>query len=139
VSLQLNTTAGFAVHGGLGYYPTTLIYSETDWVKNKILYSLGIKYYLPFKSSFFSPYVDLQYGGLRVEAAQIVLGVWDYTYVLGHEQKTLWGPSALAGAELRRGRFGLNGAVGVSYALTEWEYLEQNVSFSFDLSLLIYF
>ncbi|MDH7511723.1 MAG: hypothetical protein QHH14_02110 [Clostridiales bacterium] len=139
VSLQLNTKAGFAVHGGLGYYPTTLIYSETDWVKNTILYSVGVKYYLPFKSSLLSTYVDLQYGGLRVEAAQIVLGVWEYTYVLGQEQKTLSGPSALAGAELRKGRFGINGAVGVSYALTEWEYLEQKISFSFDISLLVYF
>jgi hypothetical protein len=139
VFLQLNTKAGFALHGGLGYYPTTLIYSETDWVKNKILYSLGVKYYLPFKSSFFLPYVDLQYGGLRVEAAQIILSVWEYTYVLGHEQKTLWGPSALAGAELRKGRFGLNGAVGVSYALTEWEYLKQKFSLSFDLSFLVFF
>jgi len=139
VFLQLNTKAGFALHGGLGLYPTTLIYSETDWVKNKILYSVGVKYYLPVKSSFLSPYVDVQYGGLRVEAAQIVLGVWEYTYVLGREQKTLWGPSALAGAELRKGRLGLNAAVGVSYALTEWEYLEHNISFSFDLSFLVYF
>jgi hypothetical protein len=136
---QLNTKAGFALHGGLGYYPTTLIYSETDWVKNKILYSVGVKYYLPFNSSFLFPYVDLQYGGLRVEAAQIVLGVWEYTYVLGHEQKTLWGPSALAGAELRKGRLGLNGAVGVSYALTEWEYINQKVFLSFDFSFLVYF
>ncbi len=139
VFLQLNTKAGFALHGGVGYYPTTLIYSETDWVKNTIFYSVGIKYYLPFKSSLLSPYLDLQYGGLRVEAAQMVLGVWEYTYVLGHEQKALWGPSALAGAELRMGRFGINGAVGVSYALTEWEYLEQKTSFSFDLSFLVYF
>ncbi len=139
VSLQFNTKAGFALHGGLGYYPTTLIYSETDWVKNTILYSAGVKYYLPVKSSILSPYVDVQYGGLRVEAAQIVLGVWEYTYVLGQEQKTLWGPSVLAGAEFRKGRFGLNGAVGISYALTEWEYLKQKVSFSFDLSFLVHF
>ncbi|MBM3284883.1 MAG: hypothetical protein FJY81_03330 [Candidatus Aminicenantes bacterium] len=138
-SLQFNTGAGFSIHAGVGLYPTTLIYSETDWVKNELFYSVGLKYYLPLKFASISPYLDLQYGGIKVEAAQMVLGIWDFAYVLGHEQKTLQGLSALVGAELRRGRFGLNSALGMGYVLTDWKYLTQRLSFVFDLSLLIYF
>ncbi|MGQ9672214.1 MAG: hypothetical protein ACUVV5_03645 [Candidatus Aminicenantales bacterium] len=137
--LQLNTGINFSIHAGLGVYPTTLIYSETNWVKNELLYSVGLKYYLPFKTSSFFPYLDVQYGGLKVEAAQMVLGILDFTYVLGHEQKTLQGLSTLVGAELRRGRFGLNGALGVGYVLTDWKYLSQRFSFGFDFGILIYF
>ncbi|MGD9347767.1 MAG: hypothetical protein PVH84_18030, partial [Candidatus Aminicenantes bacterium] len=46
--LQLNTTSGFAIHAGVGYYPATAYYSQYDWLKNEVLYSAGIKYYLPF-------------------------------------------------------------------------------------------
>jgi hypothetical protein len=137
--LQLNTKFGLALHGGVGMYPTKIIYSGTDWVKNELLYSGGIKYYLPFKSGSFYPYFDLQYGGLSVEAAQIITGIWESSYVYSHEQKTLWGPSFLAGAEIRMGRFGINGALGISYNLTDWEFLKQNLFFAFDASLVIYF
>ncbi|MEW5902018.1 MAG: hypothetical protein AB1715_11195, partial [Acidobacteriota bacterium] len=118
---------------------TTLIYSETDWVKNQTFWSVGLKYYLPFKSSSIYPYVDLQYGGLRIEAAQVVIGIMDQSYVYSQEQKSLWGPSILAGAEIRRGRFGLNGAVGMSYVVTKWEFLQKNLSLAYDLCLAIYF
>jgi hypothetical protein len=137
--IQVNTTAGIALHGGVGMYPTKAIYSETDWVKNELLYSVGIKYYLPFQSQSISPYVDLQYGGLSVEAVQIVSGIWESSYVYSHEQKTLWGPSFLAGTEIRMGRLGLNGALGISYNLTDWEFLKQRLFFAFDASLVIYF
>ncbi len=137
--VQLNTKAGFSIHAGVGVYPTTLIYSETNWVKNELLYSLGIKYYLPFKTSSFFPYLDVQFGGIKVEAAQMVLGIWDFTYVLDHEQKALQGISALAGGELRRGRFGVSGALGLGYVLTNWKYLEQRLSFGFDFNILVYF
>lgn len=137
--VQLNTRLGFSLHAGLGVYPTTLVYSETDWVKNEVLYSVGVKVYLPFKTSSIFPYLDVQYGGLRVEAAQMVLGIYEYTYILGHEQKTLQGISTLAGAELRRGRFGLNVALGLGYALTDWKYLTERLSLAFDFSLLTYF
>jgi hypothetical protein len=137
--IQLNTKAGIALHGGVGMYPTRIIYSETDWVKNELLYSVGIKYYLPFQSRSVFPYVDLQYGGLSVEAVQIVSGIWESSYVYSHEQKTLWGPSFLAGTEIRKGRFGINGALGISYNLTDWEFLKQNLFFAFDASLVIYF
>jgi hypothetical protein len=137
--IQFNTKASICLHGGVGMYPTEFIYSGTDWVKNEVLYSVGVKYYLPFNSRSFAPYIDLQYGGLSVEAAQVVIGIWEYSYVLSHEQKSLWGPSFLGGAEIRLGRFGLNGAVGVSYNLTDWQYLDQKLFFTFDAGLVIYF
>jgi hypothetical protein len=137
--VQLNFKAGLALHAGGGLYPTTLIYSETDWVKNEALYSLGLKYYFPVRSSTVSPYIDLQYGGLKVEAAQVVIGIWEYAYVYSREQKTLWGPSVLAGAEMRLGRIAVNAALGVSYSLTDWEFLEQKLFLAFDVGLLIHF
>jgi hypothetical protein len=137
--VQLNTKAGISLHGGVGLYPTKVIYSETDWVKNEPLYSVGIKYYLPFKSTSVYPYLDLQYGGLRVEAAQIVMGIWEFSYVYSHEQKTLWGPSFLAGTEIRKGDFGINGALGISYNITDWEFQKQKIFLAFDVSIVIYF
>jgi hypothetical protein len=137
--LQLNMPMGLSLHAGAGLYPTTLIFSETDWVKNKAMWSVGLKYYLPFGSQSFSPFVDLQYGGLRVEAAQVIVGIWDYNFIMSYEQKTLWGPSGLAGVELRIGRFGISAAAGASYATTSWEYLENKVSFVFDAGLVIHF
>jgi hypothetical protein len=137
--LQLNTGLGFSLHAGAGLYPTTLIYSETEWVKNKALFSAGLKYYLPFDSTLFSPYVDLQFGGLRVEAAQAVIGIWEYSFIYSQEQKALYGPSLLAGAEIRLGRFGINGALGLSYCLTKWELLEKKVFLAFDAGLIVYF
>jgi hypothetical protein len=137
--LQLNTRAGFSLHAGVGLYPTSLIYSETDWVKNKPLWSVGLKYYLPFRSPSFAPFVDIQYGGLRVEAAQVVIGIWDYDYVLSQEQKSLSGPSCLAGIEYRMGRLGFSAALGASYAITSWEYLETKLSLVFDTGLVFHF
>jgi len=138
-SLQFNTGMGIALHAGAGIFPTTLVYSETDWVKNKPLWSVGIKYYLPVKSPLFYPYVDIQYGGLRVEAAQVVIGIWDYDYVYSREQKSLWGPSFLTGVEIRKGRFGICGGLGISYVTTSWDFLQNRASLSFDTSLVIHF
>jgi hypothetical protein len=137
--LQLNTRLGLSLHAGVGLYPTSLIYSQTDWVKNEMMWSAGLKYYLPISSSLFSPFVDIQYGGLRVEAAQIVIGIWEYNYVLGHEQKSLWGPSLLAGVEVGKGLFGLSAALGVSYATSSWKYLENKVSPVFEAGFVLHF
>jgi hypothetical protein len=137
--LQLNSRTGLSLHAGVGLYPASLIYSETDWVKNETLWSIGLKYYLPLKSRSFSPFVDIQYGGLRVEAAQVVIGIWDYNYVLSREQKSLWGPSLLAGVEVRKGRFGISAALGASYATTSWKYLQNKLSFVFDTGLVFHF
>ncbi len=136
---QLNTRMGLSLHAGIGLYPTSLIYSETDWVKNEVMWSVGLKYYLPLSSSSFFPFVDLQYGGQRVEAAQVVIGIWDYDYVLSQEQKSLSGPSFLGGIELRKGRFGITAAVGAAYTTTSWEYLQNKVSLVFDAGLVFHF
>jgi hypothetical protein len=137
--LQVNIGMGVSLHGGVGMYPTTVIYSGTDWVKNEVLYSAGLKYYLPLGSGAFLPYLDLQYGGLRVEAAQIVSGIWESSYIYSHEQKTLQGISFLAGTEIRTVRFGLNGSLGASYSLTDWEFLQQKIFVAFDVGLVVYF
>jgi hypothetical protein len=137
--LQLNTKLGFSLHAGGGLYPTSLIYSETDWVENEPLWSVGLKYYLPLGSPSFSPFVDVQYGGLRVEAAQVVVGIWDYNFVMQNEQKTLYGPSGLAGVEFRAGRFGISAAAGASYTTTSWEYLQDKLAFVFETGLVFHF
>jgi hypothetical protein len=138
-SFQWNTRMGLSLHAGIGLYPTSLVYSETDWVKNQMMWSVGLKYYLPFSSAAFFPFVDLQYGGVRVEAAQVVIGVWDYQYVLSQEQKSLWGPSFLGGIELRKGRLGITAALGAAYATTSWKYLQNKVSLVFDAGLVLHF
>jgi hypothetical protein len=134
-SLQMNLSRGLALHAGYGVYPTTVIYSETDWVKNEALWSAGLKIY-PFPSSKqIAPYIDAQYGGFMVEAAQVITGIYDYSFVYNLEQKTLWGPSLLAGLEIRFGRFALSGGAGASYSLTDWDVLESRVFFAFEVGL----
>jgi hypothetical protein len=137
-SLQLNTRMGFALNLGAGYYPTSYFYSEYDWVKSEVLFSAGIKYYLPFKSDRIHPYLSLQYGGLSVEAVRLVTGIWHYQYIYENVQKTLYGPSALLGLELKLGFIGLNGAIGLSYNTTEWDYWERDYFFTADVGLLIF-
>jgi hypothetical protein len=137
--VQFHANERLAVHAGMGMFPTSLVYSDTDWVKNKMLYSVGLKYYAPFKSRYLRPYLDVQYGGITVEAVQIIVGIWDYEYIYQNEQKTLYGPSALLGGEVKLGALGLNLAAGVSYAVTPWEWKPQDFYFSFDISLLYNF
>jgi hypothetical protein len=136
--IQLNTKKGFSFHAGAGLYPTTYFYSQHDWVKNQVLYSVGIKYFLPFKANWIRPYLDLQYGGISVEAVRLVTGIWHYQYTYENIQKTLYGPSILAGIELKLGNIGLNGAIGLSYNTTEWDYWERDYFLTADVGLLIY-
>jgi hypothetical protein len=137
--VQLNASGSLAVHWGFGYYPTSLFYPDYDWVRGKPLSSVGVNYYLPWRSSQVRPYVDFQYGGISVEAVRVVTGIWYYTYVYEDIQKTLWGPSLMAGIELRFGNFGLNGAVGGSYVITDWEYWDQPLFVTADIGILLYF
>lgn len=136
--VQWNTQMGFSLHLGAGYYPTSYFYSDYDWVKNKVLYSIGLKYYLPFKTNLVRTYLDLQYGGVSVEAVQIVTSIWYYQYIYEKIQKTLYGPSILAGIELKLGSIGLNGAIGLSYNTTEWDYWERDYFLTADVGLLLY-
>ena len=137
--VQVNTRSGFSLHGGVGYYPTTLFYPEFDWVEGKMMYSVGIKYYLPWGTNRVRPYLDLQYGGLSVEAVRVVTGIWYYAYVYENLQKILWGPSLLGGVEVRFGSLGLNGSLGISYVLTKWDYWDQPAFLTADIGLLLYF
>jgi len=138
-SVQLNTKKRVSFHLGVGYYPTTYFYSEYGWAKNQVLYSAGIKYYLPLESDRLRTFVDLQYGGISVEAVRIITGFWHYQPVYENIQKSLYGPSFLVGIELRlMGSAGLNGAVGLSYNTTEWDYWERDYFLTAEVGLLIY-
>jgi hypothetical protein len=137
--VQFNTKSNLSLHAGVGFYPATAYYSQYDWLKNEVLYSIGIKYYLPFGNHKFFPYVDVQYGGVSVEAVQTVIGIWYGDYVYENIQKTLYGPSVLAGIELRTGALGLNAAFGLTYNTTEWDYWDQDLFLNGDVGVVIYF
>jgi hypothetical protein len=138
-SLQLNTKAGFSIHAGVGMYPTKTSYSEFDWVRNETLYSIGIKYYLPFEIVSFRPYVDLMYGGISVEAVQLVKEIWYNEYTFENIQKTLYGPSLMAGVELRLGFIAANASLGLSYNTTSWDYWDRDYFLNFGLGFVFYF
>lgn len=137
--LQVNTKADISVHWGMGYYPTSIFYPDYDWVTGKVMFSVGMKYYLPWKTDAIHPYLDLQYGGISVEAVRVIKGIWYYTYIYDDIQRTIWGPSLMAGVELRLGLIGLNGAVGLSYVTTKWEYWDQPFFLTADIGILFYF
>ncbi len=134
-SFELYLSRSLALHAGYGVYPTTVVYSETDWVKNETMWSAGLRLYLMPSSGKLTPYLDAQYGGLSVEAAEVITGIYNYSYIYSHEQKVLWGPSLLAGLELRLGRLALRGGLGASYSLTDWQYLKSRVLFAFEAGL----
>jgi len=137
--IQFNTKAGLSFHGGIGYFPAYLIYSGSDWVRSTMLFSGGLKYYLPLRVNPLSLYLDLQFCGIGVEAAHIFSGVFYNGPLFDNVQKTLWGPSLLGGVEVKMGMIGLNGALGFSYNITEAEWLDQNIFLTFDFGLLVYF
>jgi len=137
--LQLNTKAGFSIHAGAGYYPATVYYPEFGWLQNKILFTAGMKYYLPFGNESLRPYLGLQYGGLSVEAVQVETGIWYGQKIYENIQKSLYGPSLLGGMEWRMGFLGLNGSLGLSYNTTAWDYWDRNLFLNGDIALVIYF
>ena len=138
-SIQMNTRSGLSFHAGIGYYPAKYIFSDYDWITNKVFFSGGIKYYLPLKSQRLRPYLDLQYGGIKVEAVQVILGIRNFEYLIENHQKALWGPSLLAGAEFKFGSLGINAALGLAYNTTSWELWDENFMVTGDVSLLLYF
>jgi hypothetical protein len=135
--LTFNLTPRLALHGGFGLYPAAVVYSDTDWVRNRAFWSVGVRYYPAFGSDHISPYFDLQYGGLRIEAAQVITGIFEFAYIYRHEQKTLMGPSLLAGLEIRLGRLAVAGGLGISYSLTDWEFLKQRLALAFEAGLSV--
>lgn len=137
--IQINTKSRLSLHAGIGYFPASYIYSETEWVKGKMLFSGGLKYYIPLKTDPLRFYLDLQYCGIGVEAARVFDGKFFNGPLFENVQKTLWGPSAFFGIELKMGLIGLNGALGISYNITEVDWLEKNTFMTFDFGLLFYF
>jgi hypothetical protein len=138
-SVQLNIKDNIAIHIGAGLYPTKTYYSEYDWTTNEWLYSIGIKYYLPFGSEKFRTYVDLMYGGISVEAVQLVKEIWYYEYTFENIQKTLYGPSLVAGTELKFGFYALNAYVGLSNNTTAWDYWDRDYFLNGGLGFSLYF
>jgi len=136
--VQYSVSPNLALHGGVGYYPASLIYSETDWVENQVLYSFGLKYYIPIVSQSVRGYLNIQYGGFTVEAVQIIEGIWEYEFIYRNEQRALFGPQALLGGEFHLGPLKLTAAAGAAYALTDWEWLPQDFYFTFDLGFLFH-
>lgn len=136
--VQYAVRPNIALHGGIGYYPTSMIYSETDWVENQVLWSLGLKYYIPIVSQSVRAFLNVQYGGFMVEAVQVIEGIWDYEFIYRNEQRSLYGPQALLGGEFRLGPLSVNAAAGAAYALTDWEWLPQDLYFTFDLGLIFH-
>jgi len=138
-AVQLNITSDVSVHIGAGMYPTKTYYSEFDWVRNETLYSIGVKYYLPFGNEKFRSYADLMYGGVSVEAVQLVKEIWYYQYSFENIQKTLYGPSLMAGVELKLGFITANALLGISYNTTAWDYWDRDYFLNFGLGFLYYF
>jgi hypothetical protein len=139
-AVQLNVSDNISIHVGGGMYPTKSFYSDFDWVTNEWLYSIGIKYYLPFfGGETFRPYVDVMYGGIAVEAVQLVKEIWYYQYTYENIQKVLYGPSAVAGADLKLGFMGLTGYLGLSYNTTAWDYWDRDYFLNGGLGISLYF
>ena len=76
---------------------------------------------------------------MTVEAVQVPTGIWYGEKTYENVQKNLYGPSLLAGTEWRLGRMGLNGALGLSYNTTEWEYWERDLFFNGEFAIIVYF
>jgi hypothetical protein len=47
------------------------------------------------------------------------------------------GPSLLAGLEIRLGQLAVAGGLGISYSLTDWEFLKQRLSLAFEAGLSV--
>ncbi len=138
-AIQVNVKDNISIHIGAGLYPTKAYYSEHDWATNEWLYSIGIKYYLPFGSMKLRTYVDLMYGGICVEAVQLVNEIWYYEYTYENIQKTLYGPSLVAGAEWKLGFYALNVYLGLSYNTTAWDYWDRDYFLNGGLGFSLYF
>jgi len=138
-SVQVNIKDNISIHIGAGLYPTKAYYAEHDWATNEWLYSIGIKYYLPFGSEKLRTYVDLMYGGISVEAVQLVNEIWYYEYTYENIQKTLYGPSLVAGAEWKLGFYALNAYLGLSYNTTTWSYWDRDYFLNGGLGFSLYF
>lgn len=136
---QYNTTMGISFHVGVGYFPSSLFLTEYEWVKGRLLFSGGLKYYPPLDVGPLNIYLDLQFGGLGVLAMESYEWNWDTGFTYERNQKTAWGPSILCGSEIKIGSFGFNGAIGISYNITKVDWWDKNIVPTLDVSILVYF
>lgn len=133
------------IHGGLGYYPASLISFETEFgdysLDDSYLANIGFKVYFDKERKFF---MDLQYGAFGVQGYQL-----NYYYKSSSasqqttaQQATLKGPSLISGIDIFfSDHVGLNADLGVSYNTVEIDYLQdlQKYWFAADLGILIRF
>ncbi len=130
---------GMWFHFGAGYYPASYICSNSSWVKNKLLMSGGIKYYLPYEALRIHPYLDFQFGQIGIEAALVFQGKFYHGPLFEERQETLWGPGILGGLEFRKGVFGFFASSGLAHNLRNLNWLEKKYFLIFDVGLLTYF
>jgi len=131
---QVGLTEMVALHAGVGYFPAI-----EEPVEDTLLFSTGVTFYPKMDLEPFKPYVDLQFGGIGVEAREWI-DWWGY---IEREQKTLWGISILGGAEiwLFDNNLGLDAGLGLSLNLTEIEWVEEKgyIFLALDAGIMVRF
>lgn len=130
---QVDFTEMIALHAGAGYFPAI-----EEPAEDTLLFGAGITFYPKMELDPFKLYVDLQFGGIGVEARQWI----DWWGDIEREQKTLWGISILGGAEIwLSDNFALDAALGLSLNLTKVEWVEEevNVLVALDAGIMVRF
>lgn len=136
ISSQVHLSPEVGLHGGVGYFPSSLI---ADFVPDVILLSLGIRLYAPLELNPFYPYMDMQIGGIGVEAVQY----FDSLYGYSEEWEILIGPSFLLGCEVRFELMdgiggGFFGGLGLSYITNDIDWLNQKILLTLDMGVSLY-
>lgn len=122
-----------ALHAGAGYFPAI-----EEPAEDTLLFSAGGTFYPKMDLDPFKPYVDLQFGGIGIEAREYI----DWWGEIEREQKILWGISILGGAEIwLSDNFALDAALGLSLNLTEIEWVEEeaDVFLALDVGIMARF
>ena len=141
---QFHPIPEIGLHAGVGYFPSSAI---ADYVPDVVLFGGGLKIYAPLDLEPIYPYMDFQYGGIGVEAAEsneFYSGWGEYYGSYYEEWVVLMGPSVLFGGEVRfelSDNFGggFLGALGLAYALNDVDWLDQKLFLTLDLGLSLYF
>lgn len=130
---QVDVTEMIALHAGAGYFPAI-----EEPAEDTILFSAGGTFYPKMDLDPFKPYVDLQFGGIGIEAREYI----DWEGYIVTEQKILWGISVLGGAEIwLSDNFALDAALGLSLNLTEIEWVEEetDIFVALDAGIMVRF
>lgn len=130
---QVDLMEMIALHAGIGYFPAI-----EEPAEDTLLFSAGGTFYPKMDLEPFKPYVDLQFGGIGIEAREYI----DWWGEIEREQKTLWGISILGGAEIwLSDNFALDAALGLSLNLTEIEWVEEeaDIFLALDAGIMVRF